>query len=222
MATTAMHRRRAVWTEPATAAAAPADEAEMKQRGSPLYGVAEDESPDDPRDGTAAAHQSCELGTLSPMALQVYYDQLPVDRPAILRKILNAKKKETHWKVWQAERTAMGYCKHERCVATQTEDQTTQTKGMRKQMDKGNWQPAVAGVNAKVKIKVITKGKRKHVGMIKDKGKGNDDVTKGSDEERRAFLEAFERDEACRKRDDALEAACLAYESDCSDSTTLW
>ena len=94
-----MRRRRAVWTEPVTAAAAPADEAEMKQRGSPLYGVAEDESPDGPRDGTAAAHQSCELGTLSPMELQVYYDQLDVDRPAILRNILNAKKKETNWKV---------------------------------------------------------------------------------------------------------------------------
>ena len=193
----------------------------MKQRGSPLYGVAEDESPDDPRDGTAAAHQSCELGTLSPMELQVYYDQLPVDRPAILRKILNAKKKETNWKVWQAERTAMGYCKHERCVATQTEDQTTQTKGMRKQMDKGNWQPAVAGVNAKVKNQVITKGKRKHVGMSKDKGKGKDDVTEGNHDERRAFPEAFEREEACRKRDDALEAACLAYDSDYSDADTL-
>ena len=224
MATTAKHRRRAVWTEPVTAAAAPADEAEMKQRGSPLYGVAEDESPDEPRDGTAAAHQSCELGTLSPMELQVYYDQLPVDRPAILRKILNAKKKETNWKVRQAERTAMGYCKHERCVATQTEDQTTQTKGMRKQMDKGNWRPAVAGVNVKRKKKVITKGKRKHVGMRKDKSKGNDDVTEGNNEERRAFLEAFERDEACRKRDDALEAACLAYmdyDSDYSDAETL-
>ena len=58
---------------------------------------------------------------------------------------------------------------------------------------------------------------------------GKDDVTEGNDEERRAFLdeerraflEAFERDEACRKRDDALQAACLAYESDYSDSTTL-
>ena len=94
MATTAKHRRRAVWTEPVTAAAAPADEAEMSQRDSPLYGVAEDESPDDPRDGTAAAHQSCELGTLSPMELQVYYDQLDVDRPAILQRILKAKQKE--------------------------------------------------------------------------------------------------------------------------------
>ena len=139
MATTAKRRRRAVWTEPVTAAAAPADEAEMSQRDSPLYGVAEDESPDDPRDGTAAAHQSCELGTLSPMELQVYYDQLDVDRPAIMQRILKAKQKENKWKVGQAERTAMGYCKHERCVATQTEDQTTQTKGMRKQ-------PAVAGV----------------------------------------------------------------------------
>ena len=155
------------------------------------------------------------------MELQVYYDQLDVDRPAILQRILKAKQKDNKWKVGQAERTAMGYCKHERCVATQTEDQTTQTKGMRKQMDKGNWQPAVAGVNAEVKNQVITKGKRKHVGMSKDKGKGNDDVTKGSDEERRAFLEAFERDEACRKRDDALEAACLAYESDYSDADTL-
>ena len=81
------------------------------------------------------------------------------------------------------------------------------------QMDDGNWQPAVAGVNAKGKKKNITNGKRKHV--------GKDDVTERNDEERRAFLEAFERDEACRKRDDALEAACLAYESDCSDSTTL-
>ena len=39
-----------------------------------------------------------------------------------------------------------------------------------------------------------------------------------------AFLEAFERDEACRKRDDALEAACLAYmdyDSDYSDADTL-
>ena len=111
----------------------------------------------------------------------------------------------------------MGYCKHERCVATQTEDQTTQTKGMRKQ-------PAVAGVKAKGKNSVITNGKRKHVGMSKDKGKGNEDVTEGSDEERRAFLEAFERDEACRKRDDALEAACLAYmdyDSDYSDADTL-
>ena len=221
MATTAMRRRRAVWTEPATAAAPPADEAEMKQRGSPLYGVAEDESPDDPRDGTAAAHQSCELGTLSPMELQVYYDQLPVDRQAILRKILNAKKKETNWKVWQAERTAMGYCKHERCVATQTEDQTTQTKGMRKQIDKDNWQPAVAGVKAKGNNTVTTKGKRKHEGMRKDKSKGNDDVTEGNNEERRAFLEAFERDEACRKRDDDIEAACCAYESDYSDAETL-
>ena len=233
MATTAKRRRRAVWTEPVTAAAAPADEAEMKQRGSPLYGVAEDESPDEPRDGTAAAHpscdigtlspmelaaahQSCELGTLSPMELQVYYDQLDVDRPAFLQRILKAKQEENKWKVRQAERTAMGYCKHERCVATQTEDQTTQTKGMRKQMDKGNWQPAVAGVNAKGKKKIITNGKRKHV--------GKDDVTERNDEERRAFLEAFERDEACRKRDDALEAACLAYmdyDSDYSDAETL-
>ena len=238
MATTAKHRRRAVWTEPVTAAAAPADEAEVKQRGSPLYGVAEDESPDEPRDGTAAAHQSCdigtlspmelaaahqscELGTLSPMELQVYYDQLDVDRPAILQRILKAKQKENKWKVGQAERTAMGYCKHERCVATQTEDQTTQTKGMRKHMGKDNWQPAVAGVKAKGNNTVITKGKRKHVGMSKDKGKGNDNVTEGSDEERRAFLEAFERDEACRKRDDAIQAACLAYDSDYSDADTL-
>ena len=86
-------------------------------------------------------------------------------------------------------------------------------------MDEGNWQPAVAGVNAKGKKNIITNGKRKHV--------GKDDVTEGNDEERRAFLEAFERDEACRKRDDALMAACLAYESDYSnsdysDSTTLW
>ena len=118
----------------------------------------------------------------------------------------------------------MGYCKHERCVATQTEDQTTQTKGMRKQMDKGNWQPAVAGVKAKGKNTVITNGMRNHVGMRKDKSKGNDDVTEGNNEERRAFLEAFERDEACRKRDDALEAACLAYmdyDSDYSDADTL-
>ena len=57
--------------------------------------------------------------------------------------------------------------------------------------------------------------------MSKDKGKGNDNVTEGSDEERRAFLEAFERDEACRKRDDALQAACLAYDSDYSDADTL-
>ena len=86
------------------------------------------------------------------------------------------------------------------------------------QLDEGNWQPAVAGVNAKGKKKIITNGKRKHV--------GKDDVTEGNDEERRAFLdeerraflEAFERDEACRKRDDALMAACLAYESDYSDS----
>ena len=194
MATTAKHRR------PPTAAAAPADDAEMKQRGSPLYGVAEDESPDDPRDGTAAAHQSCELGTLSPMELQVYYDQLPVDRPAILRKILNAKKKDANWKVAQAERTAMGYCKHERCVATQTEDQTTQTKGMRKQMDQGNWRPAVAGVNVNRKKKVITKGKRKHVGMSKVgllRGRHSSDA------------------------DDTLQAACLAYDSDYSDADTL-
>ena len=88
-------------------------------------------------------------------------------------------------------------------------------------MDKGNWRPAVAGVDVKRKKKVITKGKRKHVGMSKDKGKGNDNVTEGSDEERRAFLEAFERDEACRERDDALEAACCAYESDYSDAETL-
>ena len=78
------------------------------------------------------------------------------------------------------------------------------------QMDEGNWQPAVAGVNAKGKKKIITNGKRKHV--------GKDDVTEGNDEERRAFLEAFERDASCRKRDDALMAACLAYESDYSDS----
>ena len=95
---------------------------------------------------------------------------------------------------------------------------------MRKQMHKDNWQPAVAGVKAKGKNKVITKGKRKHKGMSKDKGKGKDDVTKGMSkdgEERRAFLEAFERDGACRKRDDALEAACLAYESDYSQAETL-
>ena len=53
------------------------------------------------------------------------------------------------------------------------------------------------------------------------KGKGKDDVTEGNNEERRAFLEAFERDEACRERDDALEAACCAYESDYSDAETL-
>ena len=85
-------------------------------------------------------------------------------------------------------------------------------------------QPAVAGVKAKGKNKVITKDNRNHKCMSKDKGKGKDDVTKGmsnDDEERRAFLEACERDEACRKRDDALEAACLAYESDYSDAETL-
>ena len=57
--------------------------------------------------------------------------------------------------------------------------------------------------------------------MRKDKSTGNDDVTEGNNEERRAFLEAFERDEACRKRDDALQAACLAYDSDYSDADTL-
>ena len=151
----------------------------------------------------AAAHQSCELATLSPMELQVYNDQLAVNRPAILQRILEANQKEKKWKVGQAERTAMGYRKHERCVATQTEDQTTQTKGMRKQ-------PAVAGVKAKGNNTVITKGKRNHVGMRKDKSKGNDDVTEGNNEERRAFLEAFERNEACRKRDNDLEAAGAA------------